>query len=55
MQQRGIMDWEFMIINRFNVLHFMDDLRSQGFSGVCYDADSDGTGGQQLAIPDKLN
>lgn len=54
MQQHGITDWEFLVINRFNAPHFIADLRKQGFSGVCFNPDSDGNG-QQLAIPDQLD
>jgi hypothetical protein len=50
MQQRGITDWEFKVINRFNLHEFTDDLRRQGLTGVCYDPDSDGSGGESVSI-----
>ena len=51
MQRRGE-NWEFKMVNRFNVGPFADDLRKQGLSGICYDPDSDGKLGEQVSIQD---
>ena len=50
MHQRGETDWEFRVINRFNVREFADDLRRQNLTGVCYDPDEDGSSGEQVSI-----